>query len=53
MTRVWLILADIPVTLLLSLSLRLFYLYPLKKEKPDILTLPMYGREYHISSNAT
>ena len=40
MARAWLILADILVTLLLVLSLILFYLYPLKKEKSDTLTLP-------------
>lgn len=40
MAKAWLILADILVTLLLLLSLILFYLYPPKKEKPDTLTLP-------------
>ncbi len=46
MARAWLILADILVTLLLLLSLILFYLYPLKQEipikqqKPETFTLP-------------
>ena len=40
MARAWLILADILVTLLLFLSLILFYLYPPQKEKQDTLTLP-------------
>ncbi|WP_415406159.1 L,D-transpeptidase family protein [Sulfurovum sp. CS9] len=40
MAKAWLILADILVTLLLLLSLILFYLYTPKKEKPDTLTLP-------------
>jgi len=40
MTKAWLILADILVTLLLLLSLILFYLYPPKKEKADTLTFP-------------
>ncbi len=40
MARAWLILADILVTILLLLSLILFHLYPPKKDKSDILTLP-------------
>ena len=47
MTRAWLILADILVILLLFVSLILFYLYPPKKEKPDISTLP------HMEQNVT
>jgi len=38
MTRAWLILADILVTLLLFFSLILFYLYPPVKEKKNTLT---------------
>ncbi len=47
MAKAWLILADILVTLLLLLSLILFYLYPPQKEKPDTLTLP--GTEQNIT----
>ena len=47
MAKAWLILADILVTLLLLLSLILFYLYPPQKEKPDTFTLP--GMEQNIT----
>ena len=47
MARAWLILADTLVTLLLLLSLILFYLYSPQKEKPDTLTLP--GMEQNIT----
>jgi len=47
MTRAWLILADILVTLLLLLSLILFYLSPPQKEKLDTLTSP--GMEQNIT----
>ena len=40
MTRAWLILADILVTLLLFLSFILFYLYPPLNEKADTFTIP-------------
>ena len=47
MARAWLILADILVTLLLLLSLILFYLYPPQKEKSKTFTLP--GMEQNIT----
>jgi len=47
MARAWLILADILVTLLLLLSLILFYLYPPQKEKPKTFILP--GMEQNIT----
>lgn len=47
MAKAWLILADILVTLLLLLSLILFFLYPPQKEKLDTLTLP--GIEQNIT----
>ena len=40
MAKAWLILAEFFVTLLLLLSLILFYLYLPQKEKPDTFTLP-------------
>ena len=40
MTRAWLILADILVTLLLFFSFILFYLYPIKKEQASTVLLP-------------
>ena len=40
MTRAWLILADILVTLLLLFSFILFYLYPIKKEQTSTVFLP-------------
>ena len=41
MTRAWLILADILVTLLLFFSFILFYLYPIKKEPTSTVVLPI------------
>ena len=41
MTRAWLILADILVTLLLLFSFILFYLYPIKKEQTSTVVLPI------------